>query len=253
MEMGKDRTIRYKRQLLLDEVGEDGQKKLSESKVLIIGAGGLGSPAALYLCAAGVGTIGIADNDAVELSNLNRQILHSTDSIGERKVVSADKSLKRLDPDININTYDIKVDENNIGELISGYDFVIDATDNFESKFIINDGCVKAGKAFCHGGILGFRGQLMTYVPHSGPCYRCIFKAPPPQEAVSDIRRKAVLGAVAGVIGALQAAEAVKYIVGCGALLTGRLLTFDCLDMIFREIKLPPYAEDCPLCGNHKV
>ncbi len=240
---------RYSRNILLKEVGEEGQKKLLNAKVLIIGAGGLGSPSALYLAAAGVGTIGIADADEADLSNLQRQILHSTADLGRAKVISAKETMEALNPDIKVVPYRTFVNSENIKDLIKDYDFIIDGTDNFSSKFLINDGCVEEGKSFCHGGILGFQGQLMTYVPGKGPCYRCIFKNPPPEEDAVTCKQAGVMGAVAGVIGCLQALEAVKYIIGAGELLTGYLLSYNALTMEFRKIKLPEKVDGCSVCG----
>lgn len=245
----KEQAERYSRHIILKEVGEEGQKKLLDGKALVIGAGGLGSAAALYLAAAGVGTIGIADADKVELSNLQRQIIHSTEDVGRAKVSSAKESMNHLNPDVEVYTYCMRVTAENIMDLVRGYDFIIDATDNFLSKFLINDACVAAEKPFCHAGIMEFRGQLMTYVPHRGPCYRCIFGAPPPEEEVH--RRMGIIGAMAGVIGSLQAMEAMKYLMEVGELLTGELLTYDALTMEFRTVKLPEADGSCKACGVH--
>ena len=210
MGLSNEQLERYSRHILLKEVGVRGQKKLLNAKVLIIGAGGLGSPAAMYLAAAGVGTIGIADADDVDLSNLQRQILHGTADVGKPKVVSAMETMNHLNPDVKVNTYHMYVTADNIMELIGDYDFIIDGTDNFPAKFLINDACVLAKKPFCHGGVLQFHGQLMTYVPGAGPCYRCIFQEIPPKDAVPSCREAGVIGVMAGIIGALQAMEAVK-------------------------------------------
>ena len=236
---------RYARQISLEEIGLEGQKKLLNAKILIIGAGGLGSPAAMYLAAAGAGTIGIADSDSVDLSNLQRQILHSVKDIERPKVISASESMRALNPDVTVIPYHVFLNDNNIRQIIRDFDFVLDCTDNFSSKFIINDACVLEGKPFVHAGIMNFSGQLMTYVPGQGPCYRCIFKEPPKVEMAAP----GVIGAVAGTIGCLQALEAIKYITGAGQLLTGCLLTFDGLKMEFRKLKLPK-SESCPVCGN---
>lgn len=241
---------RYSRHIILTDVGVKGQKKLMESKVLIIGAGGLGAPAALYLAAAGVGTIGVADADEVDLSNLQRQVIHSTPDIGKAKVKSAQESMAAINPDVQIKTYRTFVSAENIMDLIADYDFILDGTDNFPAKFLINDACVLAGKPFSHAGIIRFSGQLMTYVPKQGPCYRCIFENPPPPEAVPTCKQAGVIGAMGGVIGSLQAMEAIKCIIGKGDLLTGRLLTYDALKMNFRNVKLPTRAS-CAVCGTN--
>ena len=246
--MNKDQLERYSRNILVKEIGTTGQEKLLSSKVLVIGAGGLGSPAAMYLAAAGIGTLGIADNDKVALSNLQRQILHSTDKLGKDKTVSAEEMIHKLNPDVKVATYNTLVSQENIAEIIKSYDFVIDATDNFDTKFLINDACVINKKAFCHAGVLGFGGQMMTYVPGKSVCYRCVFKEPPKQNCVQTCRQAGILGAVAGVIGTLQATEAVKYILDIGELLTGYLLIYDGLNASFRKIKLPEKAESCPVC-----
>ena len=247
--MINEQLERYSRNILLKEVGIRGQQKLLSSKILIIGAGGLSSAATLYLAAAGVGTIGIADKDKVELSNLNRQIIHNTNRVGLLKTESAKQTIKELNLDIKINIYN-EISSVNISEIVSQYDFVIDATDNFETKFLINDACVTAKKPFSHAGIVGFQGQLMTYVPNKGCCYRCIFKEPPKQDCVSSCSKDGVLGAAVGTIGTLQATEAIKYILNIGELLTGQLLTYNALTCEFRKIKLPPPDKDCPACGK---
>lgn len=251
MPLREDQLERYSRHIVLKEVGIEGQERLLKGKVLIIGAGGLGSPVAMYLTAAGVGTIGIADADRVDLSNLQRQIIHRTKDLGEWKVESAREKMESINPDVEIHTYHEFVKEDNIRDFIRTYDFVIDATDNFSSKFLINDACVLEGKPFCHAGILQFGGQLMTYVPGQGPCYRCVFQSPPPEGAVPGGRQAGIIGALAGVIGSLQAMEAVKYLVGVGELLTGRLLTYDALKMTFRTVKLPERVSTCAVCGDH--
>ena len=251
MAFTNEQLERYSRHIILKEVGAKGQKKLLNSSVLIIGAGGLGSPAALYLAAAGVGTIGIADADEVDLSNLQRQVIHATKDIGKAKVLSAKESMEAINPDVTVKTYQTFVDSETIMDLIKDYDFIIDGTDNFPAKFLINDACVMAKKPFSHAGILRFQGQLMTYVPGEGPCYRCVFKDPPPKDAVPTCKQAGVIGAMGGVIGSLQAMEAIKYILGVGDLLTGYLLTYDALTMEFRKIKLPQHVKKCPVCGEH--
>jgi len=240
---------RYSRHIILKEIGVKGQQQLLRAKVLIIGAGGLGSPAALYLAAAGVGTIGIADADIVDLSNLQRQIIHSTADIGKPKVASAKEAMQAINPDINIITHHGFVAAANINETIAPYDFIIEGTDNFPAKFLINDACVLAAKPFSHGGILRFAGQLLTYVPGQGPCYRCIFTAPPPPDAVPSCSEAGVIGMMPGIIGSLQAMEAVKFITGQGQLLTGNMLTYDALATSFRKVRLHQ-QENCAVCGN---
>jgi molybdopterin/thiamine biosynthesis adenylyltransferase len=243
---------RYSRHIILKEVGVKGQRKIMAGKVLIIGAGGLGAPAAMYLAAAGIGTIGIADADKVDLSNLQRQIIHSTADVGKRKVVSAKETMNAMNPDVNVVTYHEWINSTNITDIIKDqdYDFIIDGTDNFPIKFLINDACVMLGKPFSHAGIIRFQGQLMTYVPGKGPCYRCVFKTPPPKGAVPTCREAGVIGVMGGVIGTLQATEAIKYLLGMDGLLNGYLLTYNALTAEFRKIKLAA-NHDCQVCGEH--
>ena len=250
-ELKNEQLERYSRHILLEEVGTTGQKKLLSAKVLIIGAGGLGSPVAMYLAAAGVGKIGIVDADVVDLSNLQRQIIHGMNDLGQPKVVSAKEAMCAMNPDVTVHTYQQYVTAENIMELIADYDFIVDATDNFATKFLINDVCVLAQKPFSHAGILRFSGQLMTYVPGQGPCYRCVFGEEPPKDAVPSAKEVGIIGAMAGVIGSLQAMEVVKYITGVGELLVGRLLTYDALKMEFRTVKLPEHVDTCAVCGEH--
>ena len=249
MAFTNEQLERYSRHIILQEVGVKGQKKLLNASVLIIGAGGLGAPAALYLAAAGVGTIGIVHADEVDLSNLQRQVIHTTNDVGKAKVKSAAETMEAINPDVTVKTYRTFVDSTNIMDLIKDYDFIIDGTDNFPAKFLINDACVMAGKPFSHAGIIRFKGQLMTYVPGEGPCYRCVFKNPPPKDAVPTCKQAGVIGAMGGVIGSLQAMEAIKYIIGKGELLTGKLLTYDALKMEFHTIKLPK-DHHCAVCGD---
>ena len=251
MAFSDEQLERYSRHIILKEIGVRGQKKLLNAKVLIIGAGGLGAPAAMYLAAAGVGTIGIADADEVDLSNLQRQIIHATDDVGKPKVESAKETMNKMNPDVTVKTYHEFVSSENILDLIKDYDFIIDGTDNFPAKFLINDACVMAKKPFSHAGIIRFKGQLMTYVPGEGPCYRCVFKNPPPKDAVPTCKQAGVIGAMGGVIGSLQAMEAIKYITGVGELLTGSLLTFDAIKMNFHKVKLPKADCNCAVCGTH--
>lgn len=249
MEFTEDQIKRYSRHIILPEVGGKGQKSLREARVFLAGAGGLGSPAALYLAAAGVGTIGIIDPDMVDISNLHRQIIHQTQDIARPKVISAKEKLETLNPDVNVITYTDRLTSRNILDIISGYDIVIDGTDNFPAKFLINDASVISGKPLVHGGILRFTGQVFTIQPKISACYRCIFKDPPPAGLVPTCQEAGVLGALAGVIGTIQATEAIKLILGIGDLLTDRLLTYDASKTRFREIKIKRNPA-CPSCGD---
>ena len=252
MSLTNEQLERYSRHIILKQVGGKGQEKILNSKVLIIGTGGLGAPAALYLAAAGVGKIGLVDFDVVDLSNLQRQIIHQTADVGKPKVQSGEESIAKMNPDVEVHTYNEPVTSANIKDIIrdQDYDFIIDGTDNFPAKFLINDACVMEKKPFSHAGIIRFSGQLMTYVPGEGPCYRCVFKEPPPKDAVPTCRQAGVLGVMGGVIGTLQATEALKYILGVGDLLTGYLLTYDALKMTFRKVKIPRDPH-CAVCGDH--
>ena len=250
MSLTEKQIERYSRHIILEQIGGEGQEKLLNSKVLIIGAGGLGSPAGLYLAAAGVGTIGIVDSDKVDLTNLQRQIIHHTSDVGTEKTKSAENTIRAINPDVTVQTYQTKVDAKNISHIIRKYDFIIDCTDNFPAKFLINDACYFEKIPFSHAGILRFTGQLITVLPGETTCYRCIFNAPPPGNAVPSCSQAGVLGVLAGTIGSLQATEAIKYLLGLGKLLTGKLLTYDALEMNFRSIKLDRNP-DCPLCGKN--
>ena len=252
MLLSADQEKRYERQLKLKEIGREGQEKLLDARVLVIGAGGLGSPTLMYLVGAGVGAVGIADGDIVDISNLHRQVLHTTADIGRPKVESAAETLRAMNPDVKINTYKTFVDAGNIEEIIKEYDFIIDAVDNLPAKFLINDACVLNEKPFSHAGILGGFGEAMTYVPGEGPCYRCIYNEIPPKEAVPTCAEKGVIGTAPGVLGNIQATEAIKYITGAGKLLTGTLLTIDLLNMEYDKITFPQgeHLEDCPLKGS---
>ncbi len=249
MGLTEEQIERYSRHIILEQVGGTGQEKLLSSKVLIIGAGGLGSPAALYLAAAGVGTIGIIDADKVDLTNLQRQIIHHTSDVGVEKVKSAENKMRAINPDVTVRTYHQLAKADNIREIIREYDFVIDGTDNFPAKFLVNDACYFEKMPFSHAGILKFYGQLITVLPGKTTCYRCIFNAPPPPGVVPSCSQAGVLGVLAGVIGSLQATEAIKYLLGLGKLLTNTMLTYNALTMKFREIKLNRNP-DCPLCGS---
>ena len=239
---------RYSRHILLQDVGVEGQEKLLNARVLVIGAGGLGAPASLYLAAAGVGTIGIVDADVVDLSNLQRQVIHFTKDVGVAKVESVKEKMQAINPDVKVETYHEFLYSGNALDIIKDYDFIIDGTDNFPVKFLINDACVLAGKPFSHGGILRFNGQTFTHLPGTA-CYRCMFKEPPPPGAVPTCSQAGVLGAIAGMLGTIQAAEALKYIIGIGDLLTNRLLTFDAKTMNFRTIPVK-HRDSCAICGS---
>jgi molybdopterin/thiamine biosynthesis adenylyltransferase len=239
---------RYLRHLMLDGVGRAGQERLLAGRVLVIGAGGLGSPAAFYLAAAGVGTIGIADGDVVELSNLQRQILHATPDVGRLKVESARATLAPLNPDVRLVIHPFRVTAENVGGLFASYDFVIDATDNFAAKFLINDACVLAGIPYCHGGVLRFDGQVMTVLPRESACYRCIFPEPPAAEVAEACSKAGIMGVVPGVIGTLQATEALKYLLAIGQPASDGLLTFNALTLAFRTVPIRR-SPNCPLCG----
>ena len=250
MELTEQQIQRYSRHIILEQVGGTGQEKLLSSKVLIVGAGGLGAPAALYLAAAGVGTIGIVDADKVDLTNLQRQIIHHTGDVGVEKVISAEAKMRAINPDVKVKTYHRRAKADNIREVIRGYDFVIDGTDNFPAKFLVNDACYFEKIAFSHAGILRFDGQLITVLPGQTTCYRCIFHAPPPADVVPSCSQAGVLGVLAGVVGSLQATEAIKYLLGIGDLLTGTLLTYNALTMEFRKVRLKRNPE-CPLCSEN--
>lgn len=247
--MNAQQKRRYNRHLILDGIGPEGQEKLLAARVLIVGAGGLGSPVALYLAAAGVGTLGIADGDTVSLTNLQRQVIHRTQDVGLEKVESARRAIAELNPDVQVETFASYLTEDSILDLVRRYDFVIDGTDNFAIKYLINDACVMAGKPFTMGGISRFRGQLMTHVPGTA-CYRCIFPEPPAQQDVETCSMTGVLGSIAGICGTLQATEAIKYITGTGTLLTDALLVFDALSMEFSRFAFARDAS-CALCGDH--
>jgi molybdopterin/thiamine biosynthesis adenylyltransferase len=248
MGLSQEQHRRYKRHIVMKDVGVQGQEKICASKVLIIGVGGIGSPVALYLAAAGVGTIGLADGDKVDISNLQRQIVHSVSDVDRLKTVSAKERILAINPDVNVVTYETWVDGSNIAGIIKDYDFIVDGTDNFVDKFLINDACVLGKKPFSHGGVMAFDGQTMTYVPGS-TCYRCIFTAPPPIGALPTCAEMGVFGAVVGILGAIQAAEALRYLVGTGELLVNRLLVFDARKMDFRTVRFQRNPR-CPVCGE---
>lgn len=243
-----ERSRRYERNVLLKGVGVQGQETLLKSKVLVVGVGGLGSPAAYYLAAAGVGRIGLMDGDAVDLPNLQRQILHSTRDLGKPKVESAKEKLLSLNPDVSVDAHDEPFTEENAPFLVPEYDIVLDCTDNFPTRFAINDICVKTGKPFVYGGVVSFSGQVTTIVPGKGPCLRCIFPAEP-RDNPSNPSQSGVLGTVPGVIGVIQATEALKYLLNMGDLLVGRLLVYHARGMNFYEVEFRQNPE-CPACGN---
>ena len=251
MELTDQQIQRYSRHIILNEVGGKGQKKLSRAKVLIIGAGGLGSPAGLYLAAAGIGTIGLVDGDVVDLSNLQRQILHTTATVGRLKVESGQQTLSALNPDSTIKTYQYHVDAANILGLIQDYDIILDGSDNFTTRFLVNDACFFGKKTLISGSIFRFEGQLTTIKPHEGyPCYRCLYPEPPPAGLVPSCQEAGVLGVLAGTIGVLQASEAIKEILNIGETLADKLLLYDALEMTFRKVSRPK-DPDCPLCGKN--
>jgi len=250
MSLREDQIERYSRQILLPHVGGKGQEKLLNAKVLVIGAGGLGSPCALYLAAAGVGTLGIVDSDNVELNNLQRQILHSTKNVGMPKVESAQERLSALNTDVEVIPHKVRLDSTNIMDLIKDYDIIVDGSDNFPTRYLVNDACVLSNKPLSHGGILRFDGQAITIVPHQSACYRCLFPEPPPPGLVPSCQEAGILGAVAAIIGTIQANEVLKYILGIGDLLVGKLLVFSALDSSFRQVKVPKDPK-CPICSKN--
>jgi molybdopterin/thiamine biosynthesis adenylyltransferase/rhodanese-related sulfurtransferase len=244
-----DQRNRYQRHILLPEVGEAGQQKLLDSKVLLLGAGGLGSPAAMYLAAAGVGTIGIVDMDVVDASNLQRQILHNMDRIGDRKVDSAKKTLTAMNPDVIVQTHDVRIGADNIVELFEQYDLVVDGTDNFPTRYLVNDASLVTRTPVVHGSIFRFDGQVTVFNPYVGPCYRCNYPEPPPPELAPSCAEAGVLGVLCGIIGSLEAVEAVKMLLGLGEPLVGRILAYDALDEEFRTFK-SRRDPNCPACGE---
>src|SRR3954452_9156292 len=239
---------RYGRHILLPEVGEAGQQKLLESRVRLLGAGGLGSPAALYLAAAGVGTIGIIDMDVVDDSNLQRQILHNVDRVGDRKVDSAKKTLTALNPDVDVVTFDVRLGADNVMDILAGYDVIVDGTDNFPTRYLVNDASVKLGIPVVHGSIFRFEGQATVFKPYEAPCYRCLLPEPPPPELAPSCAEAGVLGVLRGIVGSIQAIEAIKVLLGLGDPLVGRLLAYDSLEQSFRTFKVNR-DPNCPSCG----
>jgi adenylyltransferase/sulfurtransferase len=248
---------RYSRHIIMDEVGPEGQKALLDARVLVVGAGGLGAPVIQYLAAAGVGTLGVADDDEVELSNLQRQIIHGNDDVGRPKVESAADFVADLNPDVDVRTHETRVEPDNVEELISDYDFVVDATDNFRTRYLVNDACTLSGTPFSHGAIYKFEGQVTTFTTE-GPCYRCLFPEAPPQGMVPDCASTGVLGVLPGTVGCIQATETVKYLLcegsalDAGDLLDGRMVFYDAMAMSFEEVEFRRNP-DCPVCGDDPI
>jgi sulfur-carrier protein adenylyltransferase/sulfurtransferase len=247
--LSTEQKERYGRHLLLPEVGADGQAKLLDAKVLLLGAGGLGSPTALYLAAAGVGTLGIVDDDEVDLSNLQRQIIHTTRAIGTPKVDSAEAAIAALNPDVEVVKYPVRLDASNIMKIIDGYDVIVDGVDNFPTRYLLNDATVRLGIPVVSASILGFDGQLSVFKPHDGPCYRCLYPAPPPAELAPSCGANGVLGVLPGTMGLLQATEVVKLVTGIGEPLVGRLLLYEALGATFTELKVRRDPQ-CPICSR---
>ena len=247
--MSAEQRERYSRHLLLDEVGIEGQQKLLDAKVLLLGAGGLGSPAALYLAAAGVGTLGIVDNDTVDVSNLQRQVIHTTDRVGVLKVDSAEETIKALNPDVNVVKYPVRLDAENIMDILIGYDIVVDGLDNFPTRYLLNDASVRLRIPIVSAAILGFEGQLSVFKPYDGPCYRCLFPEPPPAELAPSCGANGVLGVLPGTMGLLQATEVIKLILDIGEPAIGRLLLYDALGATLTEVKVHRDPE-CPICSR---
>lgn len=249
-ELSKPEITRYSRHLLLEEVGEEGQRRLKQARVLVVGMGGLGSPISLYLAAAGIGTIGIVDFDTVDLTNLQRQIVHTTNSVGVKKTKSASKRLQELNPEIEIVVHEERFGADNALSLLEAYDLVLDGTDNFQTRYLVNDACVMAGKPNVYGSIFRFEGQVSIFSTKDGPCYRCIYPVPPEPGAVPNCAEGGVLGVLAGVIGSLQATEAIKLVLKAGKSLVGKLLVYDALEMSFDTLNIKKNP-DCPVCGKN--
>jgi molybdopterin/thiamine biosynthesis adenylyltransferase len=250
--LSSEQKQRYSRHLLIPEVGADGQARLLDSKVLLIGAGGLGSPALLYLAAAGVGTLGIVDFDTVDLSNLQRQVVHTNDRIGRKKTESASETIKALNPDVTVVAHEEMLTDDNVERLIDGYDVILDGTDTFETRYTLNDAAVRARIPVVHASVFRFEGQLTVFKPYDGPCYRCLYPTPPPPELAPGCSVAGVLGVVPGVMGMLQATETVKLLLGIGDSLAGRLLIYDALDGTFQELQLRR-DPSCPACGERST
>ena len=249
IEFTDEQIERYSRHNILPEVGGSGQQKMLEARVLLLGAGGLGSPAAYYLAAAGIGNLGIVDFDRVDLSNLQRQIIHSTERIGMLKTESAKKTIQALNPDVNVTLYNEKMDSSNIMNLIEGYDYIVDGSDNFPTRYLVNDACIMRNKTLIHGSIYRFEGQVTVFKPGDGPCYRCLYPEPPPPGMVPNCQEGGVLGVLAGVIGNLQVVEVLKLVLGIGKTLVGKLLIYDALNTEFRNLRLRKDT-NCPICSE---
>jgi molybdopterin/thiamine biosynthesis adenylyltransferase/rhodanese-related sulfurtransferase len=247
--LSAEQSERYARHLMLPEVGEKGQLRLLESKVMVIGAGSLSSPAALYLAAAGVGTIGLIDFDVVDASNLQRQVLHSTERVGAPKVDSARRTLNAINPEVKVLTHRVRLDASNAEELLSGYDVIVDGSDNFPTRYLVNDASLRLSIPVSHGSIFRFDGQASFFVPYRGPCYRCIFPEAPPAELAPNCAEAGVLGVLPGIIGSIQATETIKHLLGIGETLVGRLLVYDALDQSFTDVRVKRRA-DCPACSD---
>jgi adenylyltransferase/sulfurtransferase len=249
MSLNEEQIERYSRQIILPQVGGRGQERLLEAKVLIIGAGGLGSPCAFYLAGAGVGKIGLVDSDKVELNNLQRQILHTREDVGVPKAESGKKRISSLNPDVEVITYNLRLTSDNILGIIKDYDIIVDGADNFPTRYLVNDACIMEKKPLVHAGIFRFDGQIITIIPKKGPCYRCLFPEPPPPGAVPSCQEAGILGAVAGILGVMQANEVLKFILDIGELLVGKLLIFDALNSSFRTVKVPR-DKNCAVCSD---
>jgi adenylyltransferase/sulfurtransferase len=250
MEFTEDQILRYSRHILLPEVGGEGQEKILNAKVVLVGAGGLGSPVGYYLAAAGVGTIGVIDNDRVEISNLQRQIAHNTSRLGVLKADSAKETYETLNHDVKVVTHKERLTSANIKDIIKDYDIVVDGSDNFPTRYLVNDACVMLKKTLVSAAVFRFEGQVMTIIPGQGPCYRCLFEVPPPPGMVPSCQEAGILGVVTGVIGTIQATEVIKAILAIGQPLVGKLLLWNALDMSFRTVKVP-WNKECPVCGEH--
>ena len=246
----EDQIERYCRHIILPEIGGSGQKKILQSKVLIIGTGGLGSVISFYLAAAGVGKIGLADNEKVELNNLQRQIIHFTKDIGKEKTASAKEKINALNPDCSVTIYRERITSKNIFDIIKDYDIVIDGSDNFPTRYLVNDACVLSNKPLSHGAVFRFEGQVMTIIPGKGPCFRCLFKTPPSPGTIPSCQEAGILGTVPGIIGLIQTTEVLKFILGKGDLLVGKLLTVNTMEMNFRKVEVP-HNKNCAICGKN--